>query len=231
MFRPISFWLTFHWGGMTPMRRLLSPGGSERCSSTAWGGGATRPFLAQWAELEPQTLTHPLSTHTLWSTLHTLRVNSPLSRKFWREQLLRVRQWQVYSRFLQAHKREADWQSCGITTRVEAVCRTKWASCLSASPPSTLGAFRRALPGCLHIIKVSSLLSEEQPCIGLGWKEKTETGQAWEKESRAAEEAAESHRQWENTSEELCMKLRFRLSNTEVLRKLLHHCITNISHN
>ena len=39
MFRPISFWLTFHWGGMTPMRRLLSPGGSERCYLHSVGAG------------------------------------------------------------------------------------------------------------------------------------------------------------------------------------------------
>ena len=107
--------------------------------------GARRPFFAQWAELEKQTptqtQTHLSRTHTLSCTLHTLGVPSTLSRKFRHEQLLRVREWQVYSRFQQAHRGEADWQSSGITTRAEAVCWAKWAACLSASLYPPLGAF------------------------------------------------------------------------------------------
>lgn len=101
-----------------------------------WCRGASRPFFAQWAGLEnrrPHILAHLLCTHTLSCTLHTLRGLSPLSWKFWHEQLLRVREWQVYSRFQQAQRGEAGWQSSGITNRVEAMCWTKWAACLSAS--------------------------------------------------------------------------------------------------
>lgn len=101
------------------------------------GRRARRPFFAQWAGLEKQTPTQTCAslshTHALTCTLHTLRGSSPLSSKFWHEQLLRVKEWQVYSSFQQAHRREVGWQSCGITTWVEAVCRTKWAACLSAS--------------------------------------------------------------------------------------------------
>lgn len=81
----------------------------------------------------PHRPTHLSHTHTLTCTLHTLRGFSPLSSKFWHEQLLRVKEWQVYSKLQQAHRREVGWQSSGITTWVEAVCRTKWAACLSAS--------------------------------------------------------------------------------------------------
>lgn len=109
------------------------------------GRGARRPFSAQWAELEKQTptqtLTHLSRTHTLSCTHHTLRVPRPLSRKFRHEQLWGIREWQVYSRSQQAQRREADWQSSGITTQVEAVCWTKWATCLSASLASPRGFF------------------------------------------------------------------------------------------
>lgn len=137
MFRPISLRLTFHWGGMTPMRRLLSPGGSEQCYSTVWGQGSEETLLCPvgWAgkSRHPLRPAHLLHTHTLTCTLPTLRGSSPLSSKFWHEQLLRVKEWQVYSKLQQAHRREVGWQSSGITTWVEAVCRTKWAACLPAS--------------------------------------------------------------------------------------------------
>lgn len=81
------------------------------------GRGAGRPSFAQWAGLEKQTPTQACTshTHTHIHSVHTLRVCSPLWRKFWHEQLLRVREWQVYSRFQQAHRGEAGWQSSGIT--------------------------------------------------------------------------------------------------------------------
>lgn len=183
MFRPISFWLTFHRGGMTPMRRLLSPGGSERCSSTVSVQGSEETPLCPmgWAgKIDAHTdLHYLLRTHTLSCTLHTLGGLSPLSRKFWRVQLLSVREWQVYSRFQQAHRGEAGRQSSRITNRVKAACWTKWAAsvCLSLSPS---GLFRWAvlpLAGCLHIIKVppfSSLLSplRSEALIVLRWKER-----------------------------------------------------------
>lgn len=62
---PFPFPLTFRrgggggGGGATPMRRLLSPGVSERCSSAASGQrGARRPLCGQWARLEKHTHAH-----------------------------------------------------------------------------------------------------------------------------------------------------------------------------
>lgn len=147
------------------------------------GRGARRPFSAQWAELEKQTptqtLTHLSRTHTLSCTLHTLGVPGPLSRKFRHEQLRGIREWQVYSRSQQAQRREADWQSSGITTQVEAVCWTKWATCLSASPFPPRGFFRQALCLSLDVYTslmfpclISALSFKEQSCIGLRWKKR-----------------------------------------------------------
>lgn len=88
------------------------------------------------------------------------------------------REWQVYSRSQHPHRREADWQSSGNTTQVEAVCWTKWAACLSVCLsflPSR--HFRQAL--CLSLdvytslrLPISSLLCPEQSCIGLRWKKR-----------------------------------------------------------
>lgn len=105
---------------------LHSVGAGER-------GDPSLPNGLGWKNRRPHRLTHLLCTRTLSCTLHTLGGLSPLSRKFWHEQLLRVREWQVYSRFQQAHGGEAHWQSSGITNGVEAVQWTKWAACLSAS--------------------------------------------------------------------------------------------------
>lgn len=158
------------------------------------GRGARRPFSAQWAELEKQTptqtLTHLSRTHTLSCTHHTLRVPRPLSRKFRHEQLWGIREWQVYSRSQQAQRREADWQSSGITTQVEAVCWTKWAACLSASLASPRGFFRQALWLSLDVYTslmlpclISALSFKEQSSIGLWWKKSTVSAQLWQKES------------------------------------------------
>lgn len=128
MFRPISFWLTFHWGGMTPMRRLLFPGGSEQCSSIAWGQGSeeTLPYpVGRAGKTHAHRHAHLHISHT---RTHSVAPFAPsrgsrlCSSKFWMEQLLRVKEWQVHSRFQQAHRGEVGWQSSGITTWVEAVC-------------------------------------------------------------------------------------------------------------
>lgn len=112
-------------------------------------GDPSLPSGLSWKKSRrPHRLAHLLHTHTLSCTLITLRGSSPLSRKFWHEQLLRVREWQVYSRFQQAQRGEAGWQLSGITTRVEAVCWTKWAACLPASlfPPQGFLDERSASP-------------------------------------------------------------------------------------
>lgn len=80
--------------GMTPMRRLLSPGGSERCSSAVPGQGSEETLLCPvgWAgKTDAHGLAHLLCTHTLSWTLCTLGASSPLSRKFQCKQLLGVR--------------------------------------------------------------------------------------------------------------------------------------------
>lgn len=80
--------------GMTPMRRLLSPGGSERCSSAVSGQGSEETLLCPvgWAgKTDAHGLAHLLCTHTLSWTLCTLGASSPLSRKFQCKQLLGVR--------------------------------------------------------------------------------------------------------------------------------------------
>lgn len=105
---------------------LHSVGAGER-------GDPSLPNGLGWESRRPHRLAHRLHAHPLGCTLPALGGSGPLSREFWHEQLLRVREWQVYSRFQQAQKGEAGWQSSGITTPVEAPCRTKWAVCLPAS--------------------------------------------------------------------------------------------------
>lgn len=121
---------------------LHSVGAGER-------GDPSLPNGLSWKNRRPHRLLHISYAHIHSVASFTPSGSpSPLSRKFWREQLLRVREWQVYSRFQQAHRREADWQSSGFTTRVEAVCWTKWAACLSASlfPPRGFLDERSASP-------------------------------------------------------------------------------------
>lgn len=97
---PFPFPLTFRrgggggGGGATPMRRLLSPGVSERCSSAASGQRlARRPLCGQWARLEKHThaRTHT-GAFTLRAPLHALEVLGPLSKKFRHEQLRGIRE-------------------------------------------------------------------------------------------------------------------------------------------
>lgn len=110
--------------GMTPMRRLLSPGGSEWCSSTVQEQEerGDPSLFAQWVGLHA----HP------FVPTPPPQLPCPLSRKFWHKQLWSAREWQVYSRFQQACKGGACWWSGGITTRVEAVLQTY---CLSFFAP------------------------------------------------------------------------------------------------
>lgn len=215
MFRPISFWLTFHWGWRDPNETpafprwqwamlLHSVGAGER-------GDPSLPNGLSWKNRRPHRLSHISHAHIHSScTLHTLGAPSPLSRKFRHEQLWGVREWQVYSRFQQAHRREADWQLSGITTRVEAVCRTKWAACLSASLLPPRGFLGQALCLSLDVYTslrfpclISALSFKEQACIGVRWKQIV-SGQAWEEESSAAEEAVSKH--FSSCQEELFME-------------------------
>lgn len=197
------------------MRRLLSPGGSERCSSTVSVQGSEETLLCPmgWAgKTDAHTDSHTSLTHTYTPVAPFTPSGppSPLSRKFRHEQLWGVREWQVYSRFQQAHRREADWQLSGITTRVEAVCRTKWAACLSASLLPPRGFLGQALCLSLDVYTslrfpclISALSFKEQACIGVRWKQIV-SGQAWEKESSAAEEAVRKH--FSSCQEELFME-------------------------
>lgn len=56
-------------GGMTPMRRLLSPGGSERCSLHGVGAGErgdpSLPSGLGWKSRRPHRPAHRLRTHPL----------------------------------------------------------------------------------------------------------------------------------------------------------------------
>lgn len=65
---------------MTPMRRLLSPGGIERCSS------AVQEQATEETPLHPVGWAKEMDVHTelptLNFTLHTLGVSYPLSKKF-----------------------------------------------------------------------------------------------------------------------------------------------------
>lgn len=72
-------------GGVTPMRRLLSPGGSERCSfSVQEQRSEETPASPRWVGLKKQTSTQDRTSHppTLTYTLRTLGLYNPLSRKF-----------------------------------------------------------------------------------------------------------------------------------------------------
>lgn len=157
MFRPISLPLTFRWsscgggGDATPMRRLLSPGVSERCSSAASGQGERgHPSVAiglGWKN------TDTAQAFTLHAPLCTPEVLGPLSKKFRHEQLRGIREWQVYSRS----------QRRGRLTIVSGWgTGSDRAACVLSASPAFLppGGFSRQallpLPACLHIITAPS---------------------------------------------------------------------------
>lgn len=66
-------------------------------------GDPSLPNGPGWNNRRPHRLAHLLCTRALSCTPHALRGLSPLSKKFWHEQLLSVSEWQVYSSFQQAH--------------------------------------------------------------------------------------------------------------------------------
>lgn len=145
MFRPISLWLALQWEWHDPNETPAFPRWQWMMLLHSAGAGGTRRSLfcsVGWAEpTDMHTGAHPP-----FAPIPTPRLSCPLSRKFWHKQLLSAQEWQVYSRFQQAHQRGAGWWSCGITTRVEAVLQTCWAACLPAFPFVCPGGFFRRAP-------------------------------------------------------------------------------------
>lgn len=77
-------------GDATPMRRLLSLGVSERCSSTALGQGERgHPSVANGLGWKNTDIARAFTLHAPLCTLEVLR---PLSKKFRHEQLRGIRE-------------------------------------------------------------------------------------------------------------------------------------------
>lgn len=173
MFRPISFWFTFHWSGMTPMRRLLSPGGSEWSSATVSGHRSkkTLPCPMGWAR---KSNTHT-DSYLTYSHIHSVALPTPsgsaahFQGNFRHEQLWGVREWQVYSRSQQKRRGPTIvWNH-----RLGCAGLSELRVCLALSfPPGLFQTSTLPVPGCLHIIKVPlSHLSSVPQRTKLHWCE------------------------------------------------------------
>lgn len=176
-------------GGVTPMRRLLSPGGSERCSflEQEQRSEETPVCPVVWAEgTETHAGSHISSTHTHLHPLHPWGgFQTHFQGNFWHRQLLSVRKWQVYSGFETGPRRRR-----GLT--IEPVQWTNWAECLFVplwgffrwAPCLSLDVYTSLRFHCL----ISILAFKELDSGGVGAEEKTVSTEAWEKEDAAEQE-------------------------------------------